>query len=235
MIECTNSVIYNRKRHAQRYNSDYDPTIYEPIGVDEMYAMIGLWVRLGITGFCQEELENLFSMREDSSLDAHLAFSRNRYRNIISSLNFDVKKDRATNPDGTYCDKFVHLRKVWDLFFRNCRVAIAEMGQFLTIDESLVGFRGGCGIKVYNPSKPDKYGMLVHNCVDAITKYVYNAVVYTREPNPGNFSTNVCHHKIFTQFLARYDIDRRATKRRQSCCVRQLFYQHRTSKPTTEC
>lgn len=197
VINCTNNVINSRKRSAQTHKSKYDPTIYEPMGVDEMYAMVGLWVRLGITGFGNERLDNLFSIREDSSLDAHMAFSRDRYRNIISSLSFDVKGDRAKNPDGTYRDKFVHLRRVWDIFFRNCKGAIAEMGRFLTVDESLVGFRGRCGIKVYNPSKPAKYGILVYNCVDATTKYMYNATVYTRERNMGNFSTNVWHHKIF--------------------------------------
>lgn len=166
-------------------------TIHAPVDADEMYAVIGLWIRLGITGFCGESIRNIFSLRPDSSLDAHLVFSRERYELLISAFRFDIKSARQKDNKGKYLDKFVHLRRIWDLFFRNCRDAVADLGRYITIDESLIGYRGRCGIRVYNPSKPAKYGILVYNAVDAISKYVYNAIPYVREPNLGNFGQNV--------------------------------------------
>lgn len=61
-------------------------------------------------------------------------------------------------------------------FFQNCTRINDDVGHFVTVDETLVGYRGRCGIRVYMPSKPAKYGIRVYNSVDAETMYMFNAI-----------------------------------------------------------
>jgi hypothetical protein len=87
---------------------------------------MGLWLRLGITGFRNAPLSEIFSLSDNSSLDAHATFTRDRYRLIISCLKFDNNKARAKDPDGNYIDKFVHLRKVKKFIFEILQFCILK-------------------------------------------------------------------------------------------------------------
>ena len=51
-------------------------------------------------------------------------------------------------------------------------------GPYVTIDESLLAFRGRCLFKVYMPYKPGKYGIKVWYMVDASNAYLLNAQIY---------------------------------------------------------
>ena len=51
-------------------------------------------------------------------------------------------------------------------------------GPYVTIDESLLAFRGRCSFKVCMPSKPGKYGIKVWSMVDASNAYLLNAQIY---------------------------------------------------------
>ncbi|KAL4131458.1 hypothetical protein QTP88_008769 [Uroleucon formosanum] len=63
-----------------------------------------------------------------------------------------------------------------------------SIGEFGTIDETLVAFRGRCPFKMYIPSKPAKYGIKVFSLVDVKMSYTYNLEVYTGKQPPGSFN-----------------------------------------------
>ncbi|KAF7697464.1 PiggyBac transposable element-derived protein 4 [Cucumispora dikerogammari] len=44
---------------------------------------------------------------------------------------------------------------------------------FLSIDESTILFKGIVAFKVFNPRKPDKYGIKVYMCSDSKNEYIY--------------------------------------------------------------
>ncbi len=44
-----------------------------------------------------------------------------------------------------------------------------------------MGFKGNCSVKVYNPSKPDKWGLQFKVLADSKTRYVYKLKLYDGE------------------------------------------------------
>ena len=56
-----------------------------------------------------------------------------------------------------------------------------EPGEFITIDERMIKFKGVFRFKVYNPMKPTKVGMKVYACTDAENAYVHSLVLYDGE------------------------------------------------------
>lgn len=82
----------------------------------EIRALLGLWLNLGISGFHNSSVEEIFSASKYSPLDAHLCFSRDRYKFLMRSIRFDTKERRFDpenlNPDGTLINKHIHIKEV---------------------------------------------------------------------------------------------------------------------------
>lgn len=96
----------------------YKPETYKNIkanlektNADEIRALIGLWLRLGIMGFQHSRLDEIFGLTECSSLDAHLCFSRDRYKMLMRALRFDDPKKRPMI-NGKWVNKLAHIKKV---------------------------------------------------------------------------------------------------------------------------
>ena len=53
-----------------------------------------------------------------------------------------------------------------------------SLGENVTIDETLVGFRGRFKGKVYMPNKPNKYGIKIQTMADARTFYLHSFEIY---------------------------------------------------------
>lgn len=64
------------------------------------------------------------------------------------------------------------------MFNNNCQ-SNYSCGEYLTIDEMLIAFRGRCKFRMYLKNKPDKYGIKMQCLVDAKTHYLLNAFIYT--------------------------------------------------------
>ena len=47
----------------------------------------------------------------------------------------------------------------------------------ITIDESMLFFRGRCKMRFYMPHKPYKWGFKIHCLVDLKTDYLYDAII----------------------------------------------------------
>lgn len=109
--------------------------------------------------------------------------SLQKFRFLIRCIRFD---DLDTRIQRKVTDKFAPFREVFDLFINNCKQNYS-IGEFGTIDETLVAFRGRCPFKMYIPSKPAKYGIKVFSLVDAKMSYTYNLEVYAGKQPPGSF------------------------------------------------
>lgn len=53
----------------------------------------------------------------------------------------------------------------------------ARLGKMLTIDESIVAFKGRNKMKFFMPNKPTKWGFKIHCLVDSNTNYLYNLIL----------------------------------------------------------
>ena len=69
------------------------------------------------------------------------------------------------------------IRDLWENFHPKLS-SYYKPGFELTVDEQLVPFRGRCPFKIYNKSKPDKFGMVIYWIVDSNTNYPLRAIPY---------------------------------------------------------
>ena len=63
-------------------------------------------------------------------------------------------------------DKLAAVRDISSAFAENCKLHYS-MGQNVTIDEMLPGFRGKCGFRQYIPPEPSNYGIKIFALFDS--------------------------------------------------------------------
>lgn len=101
----------------------------------------------------------------------------------MSALHFHDKE--RTPPNNT--DRFIKLGN----FLKNMVARLQEIvipGEFLCLDETLVGFKGRLGIKQYSPLKRSRFGVLFYMLVDCSTGMLLDVLPYqgkgTNLPKP---------------------------------------------------
>jgi hypothetical protein len=112
--------------------------------------------------------------------------SAKRFLFLLRCLRFD---SLSTRTERRATDRMPHIRKNFDLFVRQCKVNYSP-GEYLTIDEMLIPFRGRCSFKQYIPNKPAKYGLKIYSIADARTFYTYNLELYVGKQPEGEFATS---------------------------------------------
>ena len=79
-------------------------------------------------------------------------------------------------------DKLAAVRTIVDIFNGNCKKCYS-VSQFVTLDETLLAFRGRWIFRMYIPNKPNKYRLKVFSVVDAKTISLHTSK-HTPEFNP---------------------------------------------------
>ena len=140
--------------------------LFMPIDRNELLAFFALNVVRGTV-----PLESATELFTGSFAPAQFraSMSKQRYAKLLSSVRFDDSGTRADRRPG---DKSCLMREVFTKFDDNLRRHYRP-SDCLTIDETLVPYRGRCPFKVHMPSKPGKYGMLVRSVADARNRYVW--------------------------------------------------------------
>ncbi|UYV76808.1 hypothetical protein LAZ67_14002078 [Cordylochernes scorpioides] len=105
------------------------------------------------------------------------AMAYERFLFLLRVIRFDNVLTRQIRRDN---DKFAALREIFEMFVANCKQMYSP-GEYLTIDEKLIPFRGKCNFRQYIPNKPAKYGLKMYMMSDAHTFYTVNM-----EPYVGN-------------------------------------------------
>ncbi|KAJ1208182.1 hypothetical protein NDU88_003568 [Pleurodeles waltl] len=103
--------------------------------------------------------------------------SRNRYELLLRMLHF-VDNALALPQDHTDSDCFFKIRPVVDhLVDRFSEIYVP--GKEISVEESLVLFKGRLVFRQYIPSKRAQYGIKMYMLSESSTAYVYNFRVYT--------------------------------------------------------
>ncbi|VVC36838.1 PiggyBac transposable element-derived protein [Cinara cedri] len=122
--------------------------------------------------------------RDSTGLDIFwITMSLQRFRFLVQSIRFD---DKGTRNDRIKFDKLAPIRFIFDSFILNCKTHYL-LGEYVSLDEKLIAFRGRCSFSMYIPSKPAKYGIKVFNLCDARAAYTYNLEVYLGEQPDGPY------------------------------------------------
>ena len=101
-----------------------------------------------------------------------------RFSKLLQLLSFD---DIDTREERRRGDKFCHLRDIFMEVDGNLRSHF-KPSECLTLDESLVRFRGRCPFRMYMPSKPGKYDLLLRTVADANYRYMWKIWSYSGRP-----------------------------------------------------
>ncbi|XDV16626.1 hypothetical protein PO909_016257 [Leuciscus waleckii] len=144
---------------------------------DEIQAFIGLLILAGVLKSHHESASSLW----DSEMGIFCTtMPLKKFKRLTRILRFDDKRSRAARREK---DKLAPIREMWERWVE--RLPLMYRPEInITVDESLVGFRGRCPFKQYMPKKTAKYGIKIWAACDAKTSYCFNMQVYTGKP-PG--------------------------------------------------
>nr|XP_022900749.1 piggyBac transposable element-derived protein 4-like [Onthophagus taurus] len=168
ITECTNLHISNVRSQFMRERDAKD------VSKTEMQAFMGLLLLSGYKKQNHTHFLELWTTDGTGSEIFRMGMGKNSFLFLLAVIRFD---DKSTRNQRKKIDKLAAIRWVIDKFIENCKNNYS-VGNFLTIDEMLIPFRGRCSFLQYIPNKPAKYGMKVFVLCDAKTFYVSNFEVY---------------------------------------------------------
>lgn len=178
IVKYTNIYIVKIQNRFQR---DRDAKV---IDVVEYKAFIGLLYLAGSLRSNRQSLEELWGDDGHGVELFRLVMNLKRFKFLIRCTRFD---DVNTRESRKVQDKLAPIREFFDLFVTNCKQSYS-VGQDVTVDEKLEGFRGKCSFRQYIPSKPNKYGIKIYALVDAKMFYTNNLEIYAGKQPDGPYN-----------------------------------------------
>lgn len=177
IVNYTNIFIESIRNRFQR---DRDA---KPTDVAEFKAFIGLLYLAGALRSNRQSLEELWGEDGCGVERFRLVMNLKRFKFLVRCTRFD---DINTRESRKAQDKLAAVRDMFQLFVDNCQKSYT-IGENVTIDEKLEGFRGRCSFRQYIPSKPNKYGVKIYALVDAKMFYTYNLEIYAGKQPEGPY------------------------------------------------
>lgn len=163
----------NKEISLQKENFSTKQSYIHDVTKNEILATIGLLYFAGVLKNAHLSLEEMWSNKFGIPIFRN-TMSKNRFEFILNCLRFDNKETRLERRSK---DKFAPIRDIWEMFIQACKENYTP-GEYVTIDEQLMSFRGRCPFKIYMPMKPDKYGLKIVMMCDSNTSYMCNALPY---------------------------------------------------------
>ena len=153
---------------------------------DEMLAFIGLLFLCGVTRQSHTNVQDIWETDGTGIEIARACMSIKRFLFLLRVIRFDNKADR---PQRQVSDRLAAIRRIFESFVDNCKKNYC-IGELMTIDETLVPFRGRCGFIQYIPNKPAKYGIKLFALCDAKMFYTANLEIYCGKQPDGPYSVS---------------------------------------------
>lgn len=169
IVTCTN--IFITRRLQPNYGRDRDA---RETNITEIKALIGLLYILGVTKSSRQSVTDAWATDGTGIEYFRLVMSCQRFRFLMRAIRFD---DISTREERKQNDKLAPIRELFEEFVSKCRGNF-RMGEEVTIDEMLEGFRGRCPFRQYISSKPARYGIKIFAAVDAACYYTGNLEIY---------------------------------------------------------
>ncbi|UYV64847.1 hypothetical protein LAZ67_3002151 [Cordylochernes scorpioides] len=177
IVDCTNAYISNIKEHFSRERDAKLTT------VTEILALFGLLIMSGIKRAAHLTYKELWAVDGSGVEIVRAIMSQDRFLFLLRCLRFD---DITTRKERKKLDKLAPIREFVEAFVYNCK-KLYTPGEYNTIDEKLIPFRGRCGFRQYMPNKPAKYGLKIYTISDARTFYTFNFEIYCGKQPDGPY------------------------------------------------
>jgi len=158
-----------RELAKQRFKATFKDTCEE-----EILALIGLLLLSDANKDNHVATEEMFKL--SLGIPAYrTAFTERRFCFLLRCIRFD---DPETMNERKKENTFAAVSKIWDVITDNYKQRY-YLGEYITIDEQLLVLRGRCGLRMYIPHKPAKYGLKITMAVcDSRSSYMLHAMPY---------------------------------------------------------
>lgn len=165
----TNHFANIRKNNATSPKSRFKH--WNNIDITTLKAFLGTIINMGIIPL--PSIESYFLSSWESRIPFFSdVFSQREFLNIFWNLHFNhSQRHERSRPKGFLILPLVeHLKEVCKLFYTPSNT--------VAVDESTIAFKGRVSFKVYNPQKPNKFGMKVFVLSDSQNGYIYDFLPY---------------------------------------------------------
>ncbi len=144
--------------------------------VDEIKMFIGLLILQGVDSKCETAM--YFSKRESISCPFYAkVISGRRFLLIMKCLHF-ADNNQINNTPGAVGRKLAKIKRLQDMLLGNfMRNYIPEKD--ISVDESLLGWKGRLSWVQYIPTKRKRFGMKYYELCESDSGYMWNFLVYT--------------------------------------------------------
>ena len=139
----------------------------------DLETFIGVSILIGVYKGRGEPIRAVWSESEGRKCISQF-MSRPMFEKITKYIRFDLSNTRQTRRQVT---KFAPMGYVFDMWEQQLSKPFIPY-EYVTVDETLVPFRGRCSFKQYMPSKPAKYGLKFWCLCDAQTGYCLRMMPY---------------------------------------------------------
>ncbi|XP_037042056.1 piggyBac transposable element-derived protein 4-like [Bradysia coprophila] len=192
-------IVTETNRYAQQNNSKN----WIDVTAEEMKAFIGCLIVMGI--------HQLPALKHYWSSDPFLhvesvasVMTASRFKKIVENLHCNDNKVQPPKSDPNY-DKLHKVKPLLESLNENVR-KVYQPSAVVTIDESMIPFKGRYTLKQYMPNKPIKWGYKVWCLCDSYTGFVIAFFVYTgKDDTPKNITLG---EKVVTKLVEAAKIER---------------------------
>jgi hypothetical protein len=180
IVKYTN--IYIAKKRAENIQTSR-PRDYSDTSRSEIMALLGVLFLIAVKKGNRTNVLEMWSTDGTGMTILRANFSSRRFLFLMRAIRLD---DITTRSVRQTTDKLAAVREFHSSFVANCQNSY-HPGEFVTIDEMLVAFRGRCGFVQYMPQKPAKYGLKFYAMCDSRTFYTFNMEIYSGKQKEGPF------------------------------------------------
>ena len=164
---------------------------------EEIKAYCGLQIAMG---FCRKpEIADYWSTYWLTHTDFGSVMSRNRYELLSSFLHFANNEDRIPRGQNGH-DPLFKVKKMLDIV-NPLYGEVFCPGRDLSLDESMIRFKGRLYFKVYSPNKPIRWGIKQYALCEARTGYALKLITYSGQNTvpllgDGGVTSSVVQHLL---------------------------------------
>ncbi|UYV75793.1 hypothetical protein LAZ67_13001372 [Cordylochernes scorpioides] len=140
-------------------------------------------------------------MRSTSGVRSSTGMRSGTSRRADDGIGYEIfRSEMIVSNFSFYSDKLAPIRVIFEEFVTNCKT-MYHPGEYLTVDENIIPFKGRCTFKQYLPNKPTKYGIKIYVLCCSGTSYVVNLEIYAgKQPERpyqiSNSSNNVVERLV---------------------------------------
>ena len=159
------------------------------VTVDEMKVFISLTLAMGLVR--KPDVSDYYSNEEcyETPFFSKM-MSRDRFLNILSNLHL---VDNAANHN----ERLYKIRPFVDMLRNNFLKYSPE--ENIAVDEGTCPFKGKIIFRVYNPAKPNKFGIKLYQCCESSSGYIVSFDIYDGTPGCALYAELVDTDPNFTQ------------------------------------